>query len=1276
MKWDNNKLKSLYENLDFNLNQSIYKNALPIYHNRLDIAGASYLDGFGSDFINSLLNKVQFEHEFQIKTEFNAHMNHIYLEYHNAKLDKNFHTLSVGFPLFIDKDKEFSLLPIVSPIFIWSVDIKPSVNRPDTWIMSKSDTKPRLNPFLYSYLKEKRGVDIDSMSNEYIEKYLEGTKSLNAFCNELAKKLNIDNSLSLSSVIPCPNTNEIKEMSDTATFFNAAILGIYGQEHSNLKEYLYEKMQDEDSTSMLTSESIEKEFRHPFSLTAPDPCQKHLTFKMQNQKITIAEGSNGTGKSTAVYHLATNILANGLSCLVVSPYSKGLKGLESKLKKDNIHALSYIFTDSKNEIQSFYNHHKKYPEYLEQLQTTKRYGYEVLLERCINRHEQMEEHHQLLSKRAFGNLDFTDTVGYYIDSNRLSGKDILSGRLNAKDYKFTFREHDIIKTDLIKGERLFKKIKKLNHPLTVLHEEIFLNKEIERATEFTNKNVKSYKSKTDQLLRRFTKTLEEYRDELRNHYESHARDLYGKIRGLKSKINEYSKVYGEDFKQSGLTKVQMYGIFSENYSNIKAARKEVTHDFHDIENIFNEKKYFDYRFPKTKDVEKITTIQQFVNDFESVLEQWINNLPFGIIKESNTMNSKSVMMHMDYSAVIGDLEYSHDLLLEELNQTKLFREWFSYEGRSIKKRIENIEQLWTLLEITDQNLPQFEDFYPWQKHWLEILPLSKETIKGIHKSKAAEWLPAFNSWYFYSCLNDYSFMSFNINENVKEEYLKDLASLRSHMPDYIKDLWAVRQEKSLLDLEEKNKKLFDLFFGKKSTLPSNVRIKDVFLTFHKELPVWYPITMMTYEVAEELLTPSKIHYDVLILDDAHKLSMTQAIPLMDIADRVVVIGDRQQSLYVSEDKKTLINELVESGADIIPFYYQHEDCEKSCIDFANATAYHGNIKKISYFLPENRMDGIQLKNVSGRYDEEKKVNEFEAEYLIGLLGEVKMNPHTNKFPKTAIVTNTFAQRDLIHNYIIYAKQKRNPVSEMIIKLEEEGLRIVHFSELNDHYDNIVWSMTFGTINLKSQLAADFYQFESTVADRALNIILSKVKNKLILCSSIPMNFVDEKLKNNAKAAHSVIQFLKYAQIVEQKNNKIRTEFLQEIKWEGLRTNEREPFNFIQQVKKELEPYFEKDRLKITSPLEEIGTAALTLLPQDHRQPIPLVIGDSIDRNNPTVAYEFEDAVLKKLEEAGYQIYQIHSYSWWKNPKREARILAGKLIKADNTPVKTELNSVK
>ena len=46
--------------------------------------------------------------------------------------------------------------------------------------------------------------------------------------------------------------------------------------------------------------------------------------------------------------------------------------------------------------------------------------------------------------------------------------------------------------------------------------------------------------------------------------------------------------------------------------------------------------------------------------------------------------------------------------------------------------------------------------------------------------------------------------------------------------------------------------------------------------------------------------------------------------------------------------------------------------------------------------------------------------------------------------------------------------------------------------------------------------------------------------------------------------------------------------------------------------------------------------------------------------------------FKKLEAAGYKIFKTNSLDWWKNPKREARMLASKLIKADNTPAELQL----
>ncbi len=1276
MRWDKDRLGGLTENLAFTLNESIYRNALPISIDRVDIASSSIGNGFPTLFVKQLLGDRKIDIEIQVNEDAAHKFHHLFLECNNHKADKGNHTLAFGYPLFIHKENTSSLFPVAAPMFIWEINLSPSANRPDTWTLTKNDNViPKPNRFLINYLKQAFDLDLENEFKELAYQNQFTGENLSAFCNKISLQLDIAGNTSGFGIVPSPTADEMMEILDAPSIHFSGILGKFGKDHLALSYFLEKKLEVLDSQPMFTEEPENNIIKHPFSLIAPDPCQKHIASASSKNYLTTAEGGTGTGKTTTAFHTATNLLVNGGACLIVSSNVNGLERIQKRLIDNKVDRFSILVKDTDDDLQTLFNQIKNIPSQLKNTNKESDLGLKILLERCLGKHSKLESHHELMNRKAFGNLDFTDTVGHYIDSSRYAGKDVLSGRLDPHEYQFTFREYDILKTDIAKANKLYANIRKINHPLDILNEEIFLEKDMESAKEFASRQISTFNKRVDELLGRFTTSLESYRDNLREHYEEHARELNYKVQKTKDKISEYAQVFGEDFKKSSSVKVKMYGVFSDNYYNIKEARNEIISKFGDIEDYFNEKRYFNYKFPKKKDADKIGSIQKYLLDFEEEMNKWTNNIQFNIRQETESLNSKSVQTHLDYDSRIGELEYTHDLLLEEINQAKLFKQWFSYDGMTLSKRLLSLEELSDMLEKADNNLPQFEEYHPWQKHWLEILPISKSTITALIKSRTKEWLPSFNSWYFYNCLADRTFMTSNRNDLLKEEYIQELSILREKLIPRIHTDVSKKQEAAIIEVRKKNKKLYQLLFGKKNTLPKDVRMKDIFMTFSNEITKWFPIQMMTTDSAEELLISSKAKYDLIIFDDAHNIATIQAVPLADRADRILVLGDRSQSLF-RKTHTSLLDSVVEHGSEIIPLYYNHIENERACLEFINYTSYQKGIKTINYFQKPYQKKGISFIKSEGRYNEEEYKNNLEAEDIVRILSEIPLN-NKGAMPHTAIVTSTIPQRDHINSYLLYIKQKRNPYSDRISQLEESGLRVLHVSELTENYETIVWSLTYGTTNLRGHISKHFDEMESNTGQTILNIILGHVKHNLIVCSSIPQSYINEKTSGNIKNVGPVMQFLKYALITDAENEEERKEFLESVEWLGIKKNDRESYKFMMQVKKELDPYFEADRIKVLSPLSEIGTAALTIIPYDYKQPIPLIIGDGLDRNNPTVAYEFEDQISKKLKTAGYLIFKTNSIDWWKNPKREARILAAKLIKADNTPPEVkQLNSVK
>ncbi|MGB1217241.1 MAG: hypothetical protein ACPG5P_05170, partial [Saprospiraceae bacterium] len=512
------------------------------------------------------------------------------------------------------------------------------------------------------------------------------------------------------------------------------------------------------------------------------------------------------------------------------------------------------------------------------------------------------------------------------------------------------------------------------------------------------------------------------------------------------------------------------GIFSETYNSIKEARKDIMNMFFKLEDTFNEKRYFDYKFPKRKDAEKIPVVQKYVMDFEKSLEDWSSGIPTLINKETENLSSKSVEVHLDYASRIGNLEYEHDTLLEEINQVKLFNEWLSYDSLNLIRRKTDLETLWDLFESIENHLHQFQDFHPWQKHWLEILPKSKTSIIALVESRTKNWLSAFETWYFHSSLSANGRMNTRNDDKIRKDLVEHLNILREKLPLNIRKYWHGRQTNTFADFKQRNKKLSNIYFSKKGKLPVEAKMKDIFQATGKEIFDFYPICLMTVSAAEELLPACNADLDLVIIDEAHTSPAYLAVPWLDQGERTLILGDRHQSVLENEHK-SILDTMIESGEHALPLYFKHKQIHPDCIQFLNATSYNNGLKSIYYKNIPIREKGIFLVETKGRYNEERRDNTVEAEKLLHHLNQISSTFTGN--PSIAIVANTFSQRDEIAKLILQAKQDRNELADRILNLEKTTFDILHVSELRQDYSVVLWSMTFGAIDLKGNVSSHF-----------------------------------------------------------------------------------------------------------------------------------------------------------------------------------------------------------
>lgn len=164
------------------------------------------------------------------------------------------------------------------------------------------------------------------------------------------------------------------------------------------------------------------------------------------------------------------------------------------------------------------------------------------------------------------------------------------------------------------------------------------------------------------------------------------------------------------------------------------------------------------------------------------------------------------------------------------------------------------------------------------------------------------------------------------------------------------------------------------------------------------VPAW----VMPLSDAMNMLEPEKNHFDVLIVDEASQADIT-ALPLLYMADKVVIVGDDEQ---VNPIRVGLESERVEALADmsiagVIPnanlyspgsslydvvgttftrlMLKEHFRCVPDIIEFSNALSYNHKIKPLREFNSTNLIPAVvEYRVKDGHRSETGKKNEAEA----------------------------------------------------------------------------------------------------------------------------------------------------------------------------------------------------------------------------------------------------------------------------------------------------------
>lgn len=1216
----------------------------PVSEDTADLFALNDEGDFSLRCASALLSGAPFSLSVQAGHAASVKLNHFYFEARNRERVFGTRNFGVGYPMV---KGSIDGADVFAPLFVYQLSLEPDLQHTDRWLMVQHEQHQVMPNFpLLHMIDQAIDTDLTRRAHQLTASSRPTPAQLQQFAERVQLLLEYPDQGLPGTIQPWPE--HAAEKNGAGGMLWSAVAGIFPK--------LPRTTSTQDSAAIPQLPS-EVEWKHPFTLLPLDPSQRTAMHLAQSNPLTVVQGASGTGKTYLLAAMAINALSNGKKCLVVSKSLQALRRAQKYLVDKGLGDLTFVLRDLQSDhlmltdmLRATAENKKKHAFEEE--------AFKIALNQSLRELRKLDSAWEELHAPIFGEMNFTQLVGRFLQANRLEGKEMLLSQLNPADCAFTKEEFDGIIRAINKSRPLFERFPTLNHPLAKLNPTIFLDFESAPGLEWTRQQVSRLMDKATQINHRYIAKTNDYTEALLEHYEQHFSELSALVKRIRDAFEDGQQRFGVDFEKTSSVTEKLYGVFSDRYKQITQSKERLVEDFDALKKAYLHRRYFEFDIPANFDAKNIKKIAELTKDFEASLRIWRRRIPTLVREEVRRLNANSVHSDLDFREQVKELEYAMDVFLEEFNVAGLYDAPLRHEMLTIPKRQEFLEEVIARIEDTRFYLRDFPDFYIWQKHWLGLNPTEQKVVRALCKIKPNDWVKAFESWYLQHLLQNEYNPGLNWDADTIQQYHKAAGTLRPLLGEQITALWQNRKIRALRDLKSSDSQAYKTWFGKHNrNLAAEANVDALFRHHAYALTETLPVLLVTPDVALDVLQYAGLTYDLVLVDEAHNVARQEALHLFDMASNLVIFGDHHQDLTPMA-KDDLLEFCTERGARNTTLEYQHQMAPEAWIQF-NQTAFSTPFKRIPAGI--NAQDSTQVVNVGGRYDEQTQTNEAEALQIISWLNLVEQTP-AKTYPVVGIACATIGQRDLIAGQLLRIRQRKSTGWEKIQQLHLNGLGVYQFAELQgQHVDVLMLSLTHGPIDTKGSLTKHLHFWNKPRGFNQIYVALTRTSNQMFIAHSIPPGLHTVLASDRNFIGTCVLSHLvTYADHLQKGDDDAARQQLEQMHM--LMAGPAPVFpesEFMEEVCMALQPYYEEHQLQRNARVA--GMMAPLAIQTTH---LNVLLEDGVVAKSALPSYEWEDRLAQYLLRHNVDPVPAYAVSWWKSPRQAARRLAGKLLRTD------------
>ncbi|KEY19110.1 AAA domain-containing protein [Kaistella antarctica] len=1199
--------------------------------------------------------------------------------------EKGVNSLGFGFPILIRKDVSDGQIS-ASPLLIWSLNIKPT-NEMNTWEISRAEDDPiYLNEVLINHLQSDSGVILDQLSEEMLADGKIDKPELFNICETILSQLkvtqNLDFIMNNYAEIPAIKTKAVYETllpkKGDAFIIKSGIFSIFEVQKQNIindYEVLKSNFKPLEDPAKLPFQSI--------TSIETDPSQQGILESLKSQNKILIQGPPGTGKSQTLTAVLVNALENKQKTIVVCEKQTALEVLYNALHKMGYARYCTMIKDSISDRKLVVNSVRNLIDPADFKKPMQLYSAQSLndqITEITGHQENVNSVHRLLNTELLPEKNWSEIVG-----NLLEFKDSHE-TLDLQDSIFSFSKEEFTEIEILLnvGESLYKEYE----PFIAAS---FLNTE-----KLIQENFHSSLQNLDQSFQGYKKSWEE----------------------VQLLIRDFQPIYIEKKKQEfGQNLQKLTSLINETEimtSTLNSSSEEFLPEV--TEGFFYK---LGALFSSTKK-RKIQNQKRLIEISSSIKEISLNPLFPGIEISGNLWNNKNEILNYRQKSELAQTQFLFNIEqnYESLDFLNLFDPAISgRETENISQKIQNLKKsilndrwikntdfgnmfsqtkewltslFFTYSELRNHPSNPFLAEYNWFSFHHNLSVFQKDLLEKLYPLQ--NWKSSFLSAYFSLLLKYHSDEKLNFNEQQYAEIIKKLKIFGFTQKSFIEQFWNTAQQEAVKTFEKNNKDITvaNLYNKRSSINHTRLTLRQIAQKDTDLFTTFFPIILTTPDVCSNLFQNKNFYFDYVVFDEASQLKLEDNLPALLKGKNIIIAGDEHQmppSNYFSKvfDGSTDDEYELEGESEIITYknamlnieslldFAMENNFEKNhldfhyrsrhpyLIDFSNHAFYNSRLKPLP---TQTQHKPIEFFQVDGIFNDH--INTEEADKVLEILGTIEPNKD-GKYPSVGIATFNITQRNYIKRKIVH--QINLPENELfkekIQGLEEAGMFIKNLENIQgDERDIIIISTTYGR-KPSGKFVQSFGPVNHSKGYKLLNVIITRAKEKIYICNSIPEEFfmnykdaIEQEGANNRKAVFYA--YLGYCKAVSDQNETQRNEVLNVLDVYGHKSSTEknaETTLFINQIEEHLKENFPD--LKISKNHHFVGYILdLFIEKADHRSIIVECMSKEI--YDGELGYLEDLHKAKILQNSGFEYARIWSQNCWQNLDSEIQKIVKKL----------------